>query len=440
MWSHSADPRGPGTVRRRPLPSAVTFWFWIAVSAVVPAALAAWASGFPMPPIAAPLDQHQVPSQYLHLPNLVQLNMNPRELADLVENPLAKGRRWERVGHVAFYADGVKQFESPVGVRIHGGISRTLGNVRSFRLHFRETLHGTDAPGPLVGLTTLRLHKELVLHGDVRGREVLGLWHYVNPLIYDIAREMKIPTAETVPSTLIINDGPPLPYVVSEHLDKDYLESRLGKGKYAFFDTKDPEAQEALAYEGPIAELTRRFGRPDTWTHEQIGQVVDLDNLSRWFILALLCGSKDMWQGPLVHEQTRPDSKWFWVAWDFDQSFGRPDPYDPLPVPSWEYDQFAQILSPAGLKSNADARMVLLRRLFQSSAEFRESFARLFVDIRDNTLTPDFLDRTITKYERVASISGIKETGYQAKIREYVAHRPIVVQRQLIQYLHTNIP
>src|SRR6188508_3848888 len=100
MWSHSTDSDGSGMARSRPLIRAVTLWFCIASCAAAPVVLAAWSSTFPVLTDGPPLDQHNVPNRYLRLPHLVHLSIKPRDLADLLENPTAKGRRWERVGHI----------------------------------------------------------------------------------------------------------------------------------------------------------------------------------------------------------------------------------------------------------------------------------------------------------------------------------------------------
>ena len=370
------------------------------------------------------------------------LEVDPTEFASLLDNSRRKGVVWERPGHASFFANGALMFESPVGVRIHGGLSRHAGTSQmSLRLYFTQSRQAWSPPGPLIGFERARLHKTLVLHGDERQHLGTGEWHYVNPIAYDVARRLGVLAPETTPTTLVVNGADPRPYVLTEYLDFDFLESRFGSRDFDLFDTKDV-ARRPRPTEGPIAELRIRFGESENWTLDRIGQVVDLDNLSGWFLTALFCGTNDAWQGPLLRNRSRAEAKWFWAAWDLDLSFGRPVPVYEFPDPAWAFDQFLEIFGqdPKRQGRTRDERALLLRHLFSTSPEFRRSFADLFVSVRDHVLTPGFWDETLSKYESAAAINHVADRAYQTKIREYIAHRPAVLTEQIRRHLQIEIP
>jgi hypothetical protein len=225
--------------------------------------------------------------------------------------------------------------------------------------------------------------------------------------------------------TLILNGATPVPYVLTEYIDTDFLEARYGHREFAAFNTKSRTPPE-IATLNPVAELRARFGGPENWTFERVSEVVDLDNLSRWFVAAIYCGTRDMWQGELVRDLSQPRAKWFWIAWDFDMSFGRPPVVRPYPVPQpdpvWLDDQFALHLVGPVLKR--DERVAILNHLFNSSDAFRRYFANLFQSLRNDQLTPEFLDELMTKYEEVATTNGVTDTHYQDRIRQWFDHRP----------------
>lgn len=371
-------------------------------------------------------------------PSVAVLEVDPKELGELYENPKSRGRRWERAGTVAFMKGSSVEFASPVGIRIHGDASREA-KVKSLRLYFRRSLASRTPTSHDLGLSGNRTFASIVLHGDVRsdwnGVEI----HYASPLGYDMARRLGILAAHTSPITLIINDRPPLPYVVTERIDVDFLAARFGHRKFRSFDTKDDKQRKAYEAIGPLAVLQQRFGDQSNWTLERINQVVDVDNLARWFLLMSWCGTRDELQGAIVHDDSRPESPWFWIAWDMDYGFGRKSRSREAP---WRVDTFKRLfLNDPNLRAdrNEETRIVLLRHLFSTSEPFRQSFARMFVEARDSLLTPRFIEERLAFYEMNAARHGVSDTRYQATIREFLQHRPDELRQQINAFLHTNI-
>jgi hypothetical protein len=424
MWDQFGDSTVSKTTHKR-TPGITHFGIFVVVLAIAFLAI----SSMPNMPVSGNLGQ--VPDAVLRLPNLVFLEAKPEDIQTIIANSMQRGRRWEPPAHISFLSDGVLKFESNVGVRIHGDVSRTkFTHQKSFRVYFRKALEGINAPGPFIGFEKLRSHNVLVLHGDERHSDESPEGHYMNPIAYDIARRIGVMTAETVPIALVINDGTPQPYVLTEYIDIDYVESRFGHRDFDIYDSKDlaPWVDSA----GPVFELRSRFGDPRNWTLEEIGKVVDLDNLSRWYLTALFCGTRDLWQGKLVRDRSKSDAKWFWIAQDLDGSFLEYDGATPFPQPVWEFDR------PLRFRDFEDPRVILLRQLF-TNEQFRRSFARLFVDIRDNLLTPEFLDEVLSRYERAAAVYGVEDIAYQGKTRTYLARRPTLLGDQIVKYLHVDI-
>lgn len=381
------------------------------------------------------VDLEAVPDTVLQRSRVVVLELDQRELTEIQRNPARRGRHWERVGNVAFLTDGKVTFESPVGVRVHGGSSRFLPQ-KSLRLYFRPSLEAVRPTGEQVGLDGDLPYESLVLHGDARPDTGTLQYHYANPIAYAIARRVGLMTAATVPASLVINGGTPRPYVTSEHINPRLVAHRLGHDSITVYNLRDGTDKERLLTEGPIAELTKRHGPSSTWTMEQIGAVVDLDNLASWFLSVMYCGTRDLAQGTLILDHTKAAGKWSWMAWDYDISFGRLDD----PVKGRGEDSWLQWLDERSLAPNADARGVLLHRLLTSSESFRHRFAERFVVVRDSLLTQDFLDRTLTEYERAAEEHGITDVRYQRKTRDFLMQRSAVLTGQLRARLSLDIP
>jgi len=434
MWKHEIARVGTPHLRRRSWTRSLEFVAALGGVVMLTFALAAVARPAPLRSASRLVDLRAIPESILRRPAVVVLDVDDQAFGELVANPERRGRRWERPATIAFLGDGIVRFDSPVGVRVHGGGSRASSD-RSLRLYFRESLGSVVPTGPRVGLVGGGRHESLVLHGDIR-RDTGGQpFHYVNPLGYDIARRLGVIAAETNPVTLVLNGGPPKPFVVTEHLNLDFLEARFGHRSFRTYDTKNERDAERLETEGPIAELRARYGAQENWTLERIQRHVDVDNLARWFLLVSFCGTRDEMQGVVVHDDSTPDGKWFWVAWDVDHSFGRRDRWS---APRWSIDQFDRIFSGdprANPGRNADARVVLLRHLFGSSAPFRRSFAALWTTTRDSLLTQPFLEERLSFYERSAARHGVSDVRYQRDVREFLRLRPAAIQEQLDRLL-----
>ena len=54
---------------------------------------------------------------------------------------------------------------------------------------------------------------------------------------------------------------------------------------------------------------------------ENAAKRVDVDNLSKWYLSQLFCGSAHIYQGLAFLDISKPDGKWKWINWDMDHSF-----------------------------------------------------------------------------------------------------------------------
>ncbi|MGQ0764807.1 MAG: CotH kinase family protein [Gemmatimonadota bacterium] len=384
------------------------------------------------------VDLSAVPESVLSRPAVAVLKVEGNGLRELWDNPYERGRHWERIGQVAFLTNGLVQHESAVGVRVHGGGSRQQG-MKSLRLYFRTSLEASGVPGTAAGLDSRRVYRNLVLHGDRRAEDGGGTaWHYVNPIAYEFTAALGVPVVKTRPISVVLDNGRPRPYVLTELLDLDWFEARYGHRQFLVFETKDSSEHAAIMESGPLAALEQRFGARDNWTLERISEVVDVDNMSRWFMAVLFCGTRDAAQGKMVLDQSRPDARWFWVAWDMDHSFGRKDIFSPE---TWAVDHWTTMLErPAADGQYEDARVVLLRHLFATSDSFRESFADLFSHARDSVFSSAAVATVLERYEKEAAIHGVTDTRYQQLIRDFMQRRPAALRELLERRLGVAIP
>ena len=224
---------------------------------------------------------------------IVSLSLDRADLEDPArgiltrKNKMMHGRDWERPATVSYFDKGRLQFASGVGARVHGGGSRILMKVQSFRLFFRRS-YGADRlpPGLLFGDRSQPLRR-LIVHNDLRWEafDKRRFWHFVNPLAYDIAREIGCIVPETKPVQFYLNGTYLGVYVLTEHFDNHFFRSHVGHERFRVDPVEFDELYEWIGAQTPL-------------TMEKVAEQIDVDNLTRWFLAVLFLATEDPFQGP----------------------------------------------------------------------------------------------------------------------------------------------
>ncbi len=353
---------------------------------------------------------------------VVSLLMQPEDLGVFADRPQARGREWERRGYLAYVEDGELRFASWVGVRRHGGWTRTFpAAYQSYRIYFRSR-HGHDRlPAPLFAGREDDPLTELVLRRDGGLQENGEHWYFTGPLAFDVARRIGVPAPHTRHALLFVNGLPMGVRAVTEFIQRDYLRARFGVSDPVLVRTK-PAAGQQPVREGDPA-VYRRFvervrSRPSVgWIRSE----VDVDNLYRWALAVLFCATGDLFQGTLVKDQVA-GSRWFWVAWDMDDSFGVTD------AAGWQRDTFNRLVG----RARRDLRSNLLFILLANETE-RRTFLHLATEALNHRLTERFLEERWRHYRAQAQVLGIgaeTETSL-ARMREFLERRRAMLAEQL---------
>jgi CotH kinase protein len=233
-------------------------------------------------------------------------------------------------------------------------------------------------------------------------------WHFLNPLAYDIAEAAGGIVAETRPVRFFLNGQFQGVYVLTEHFDSD-----------EFFKRHWGHAVRLNARE--FEELWRQLKGLGPPRMRTVGTLVDLDNLTRWFIATVFCATGDPFQGPgQFRDPTRATAQWFFVNWDMDQSFREP-----------QHDTFGALLGKGGLRRvrrDTDPRSFLLTALLADDPEYRDYFKRVWVDVMNQRITPAFLDERFEYYARLAKELGVEDLSYLTPLKRFLQTRPAIVR------------
>jgi hypothetical protein len=242
---------------------------------------------------------------------------------------------------------------------------------------------------------------------------------FVNPLAYDLAARIGALVTRVQPMRFFLNGELQGAYVLTEHIGPEFLEARFGHSDFG----DDPANARALL------QWARSV---DPMTIETVSERVDLDNLTNWALSILFCGTTDMWQGPLVRDQRKEDSRWFWINWDMDHSFI--DLYQRAAKPC-EIDTYRSLLGKLD-----QPRSHLLTRLFDDDPAYRVRFASVLTEALNHRLTPGFLRSRVDDYRLVAAMYGVEETEFLGLIEDYFEHRPAALRSMTRTYLKLGEP
>jgi formylglycine-generating enzyme required for sulfatase activity len=348
---------------------------------------------------------------------LLSIYLAPDDLAELMNNKMEHGRKWERQASLSYFDGGRLLFGSEVGVRIHGGGSRITSPRQGWRVFFRRQYGTTEfAPGVLFTDGSHPLQR-LVVHNDVRTDEQGRPWHLVNPLAYDLARRIGCITPETKPARFFLNGEDQGLFVLTEHFDDEYFSSHM-PGSRVTMELDDMEQlRDRLESMGPL-------------TMENVSALMSLENVTSWFLATVFTASGDAYQGPgQFLDESKDRSGWFWVTWDLDQSFRY-----------WDVDSFEYLLErveerPKGRRAS-EPRSFVLTALLADDPEFREYMARRVDDMLNHQLTPAFVEERRAYYADVATRFGVTDLGYLSRQKEFFEKRPAFVRATAEQWLN----
>jgi CotH protein len=356
-----------------------------------------------------------IPAVSLYVPNQSLWDLD----TGLLPNRLKHGPQWERQGFVSFFDGEQLTFSSSVGVRIHGGGSRYTQNPQGFRLFFRKQYGMPSMPARFAfGDGHGYALKRVILHNDMRVWVKGRRYHLSNPLAYEFARAIGNITPATRPVRFYLNGIFQDVYVVTEHFDpRDYFSTHIGHPALM-----DPEHLDQLWQQVQAIQPMRM---------REVSKLVDIENLTRWFIAVIFCGTHDAFQGPgqFMDPYRRP-APWFWVAWDMDESFRIVD-----------HDTFDKILesrtSQRGRRRN-EPRPRILTGLLRDDPEYREYFKALWVEVMNHVLTPEFVRAKYDYYADLARKLGVRDTDYLPEVKRFLDQRPVVLRTMAGQYLQTG--
>ena len=345
----------------------------------------------------------------------------------IVVNSEGRGKDWERLAYVSYFKDNQVVFSSAAGLRKHGGASRKRLTKAHFRLYFRED-YGANQFGPAIPFNKEpKPLKRLVIHNGSRD--------FIECLAFDIAQQIGCVVPEYQPVIFYLNgENQGAFYFLSEHVSRRQWKSHFDHNDFAFYRYKGQSDRETMKH---FSKLYRwAHDRNTKMTIEEVNKHIDIENLTRHIIAITFCGTTDGYQGAAILDTSKPDTKWFWVAWDMDHSFR--DVYKEKMAKSSKTDINRKPWQQEGLqlafKETHFIRCLLFNRLMIDSKKYRKYFIRLMTDMLNHRINADFLNSRIDYYEKLATSYRRGKKRSFGDYRLFMKHRPDVIRRQMQQY------
>lgn len=313
-----------------------------------------------------------------------------------------RGRDWERPfpdslrRSVVFEHCGVTgtcDYQTRVGVRMHGNYSRTLPH-KPLRLYAREDYGDRHFSYPFFGDDAPARHRRLLLRNS--GTDATGLL-LVDGFTQSLMTHFVADTQAYQPAVLFVNGEYWGIHNIRERHDRHYLEEVHGAdaddvvllGPYLSVDAGVPAGAESFV------ELVERVAAEDPEDAALLARVeaeLDLESFFDFLIAHIYVGNPDwpgnnmrLWREPngpdAIGEGVR-DGRWRWMIFDLDQLGAGVGAFDV------DYDVFASGLKPTDDPHFRFGVPLLFHRLTENE-DIRDRFLQRFADHLNTAFHPD---------------------------------------------------
>ncbi len=321
------------------------------------------------------------------------------------------GKDWERPCVVTFYDKGDILFQSGAGLRIQGGRRRTTKDYWNYKLHFREEYGKRKIPAGLILKNTGYIKKLVINLCDWPSGQPMN-----NPLAYDIARQVGSLTPETRLFEVYVNGKSRGMGFVVQYYGKAQFDQYMENEEYLIHKYKD-------GISGSKKVLFSQYIRIPVEQNEplsQVGEKIDLEGFLRHVFALIFSGDEDYCQGVALLDYLTPGAKMQWIQWDMDHCFH--DFYkerDGLLRENWQQTGVRLFYR----KNHFCDRTWLFSNLINNYPGFKEMMLRVFSEILNHRLIPEFLTSRVSYYDRMISEFG-DYSSYIKMLNEFMEKRP----------------
>lgn len=366
-------------------------------------------------------------------------------------NYFQRGSEWERKASMEWFEQGERIFQQDVGVRIHGGYSRSLPQ-KSLRVYARDEFGAASLNFPFFGEDNMDQFDRILLRNA--GNDHGGAF-FRDALMHRLVEDGPVETMDAAPAIVLLNGEYWGIHNIRDSFSAEWFETRYNvpAGDVVIIET-DKLAPEGFAVdEGEAADLASFMELFDeieeTARIDYLEQRMDIDNYLHYLAYQVYFANTDsfgnntaVWRKRgAVHDEAPDghDGKWRWLLYDTDQGFGG----NPNLVDGYTHDTLAWALEdiPQNRLTRAllgdeetRARFVEIMEAFLLD-EFEaqhviEEIDRMEVSIADE------MSRHIARWQAPANIAAWRDEV--ERLREFAEKRPHDIREQLETFMEEN--
>lgn len=351
----------------------------------------------------------------------------PRADLSNIKHPGANywSRKEIRVQAEFFDPKGKAVFNSAVGLRLFGGMSRTFPQ-KSLVLITRERYGKKRVKYPLFGSDGLKKFKYLVLRN---GGSDFGSAHIRDELMGALAEPMDVDQQDSRPALVYIN---------GQYWGLYFIKEKLNKRFFADHYKINPDSLNLIEHQrdvkaGSIKEYQslKNFLNAhslEEWKHyDEVCKQIDIDNYIDYQIAQIYCDNRDAGGNIKFWKPQIPGSKWRWALFDTDFGFGLHD------RKAYLFNSLYFHTNPNGPSwPNPPWSTFLLRKLLENP-EFERKFVNRFCDHLNVTFSPARVHQTINGFSSALS-EDMKRHVQRWNLSEKYWHKQLGVLHDFAEY------
>lgn len=359
---------------------------------------------------------------------VVSLYVDPVDLTGedrgILKNGEKKGRLWERAAYVKISDANKILYSDYVGVRLHGGSSRSSKvSLKSYRLYARKKYGSEPFPTELnLNLGEKGKIRRLVVRRDTS-------LHFANELSFFLINKLGGITPKSKQVSFYINGEFQGFHLLHEHLSEEQLLHFIGHKDFSLAKLKGDKKLEArLQY----VNLRAKMEHSSKMSFDYASELVDMDSAMSSLIIIMYTGTTDWAQGTFIKD-LKAKTPWRLISWDFDRAFYpvRGQSYEGV----LEHDYNMKSVALGMDMKKGTVRWSIFNRLIKKDEKFREYFSKLVDKLFDDVIAGKEFKSLILEFRNRAGEDEMtaKMRVDLKRIEKFIQHRKEVFCKDLLR-------
>lgn len=302
-----------------------------------------------------------------------------------------KGPEWERPASIQIFDNGILQHTQNIGIRIHGGITRTYSQ-KSFNIYARSKYGASKFEfdlfsGNLISEVTGKKIKKFDSFVLRNSGDFSDYSRFRDKLNQSVVSDRDFLTQGMESCIVFINGEFWGRYEITEKIDDDFIDSHFDVGKSNVCIIKNEQletgSEETLNEWSDLYSWVKSTDLSIEENYSQLCEKIDMQSFMDYVSAEIYfsnmdwgCNNMAMWKSSVV-DPANPyaDGKWRFIL--FDTEFCQ-NPYDKINPPA-NRDSFNELL-----KYSWDSFVGKLFSAAMENESFREQFCRTFMDMAND--------------------------------------------------------